>query len=61
MSEKDSDGDEIMAAAAIEAPDVSHMSKNDLCILLFACGLSNDPSDRAFAKACRDELARRKD
>lgn len=55
------DGDAIMAAAAIEAPDLSHMDKNDLCALLLACGMSDDPSDRVFAKACRDELARRKD
>lgn len=56
-----SDGDAIMAAAALEAPDVSHMTKDDLCALLLTCGMSNDPSDRVFAKACRDELARRKD
>lgn len=55
------DGDAIMAAAAIETPDLSHMDKDGLCALLLTCGMSNDPSDRAFAKACRDELARRKD
>lgn len=55
------DGDAIMAAASIDPPDLSHMDKRDLCALLLECGMSNDPSDRAFAKACRDELARRKD
>jgi len=43
-----------------QAPDLSHMSNDDLCALMLACGLSNDPSDRAFVKACRDELAKRK-
>jgi len=27
---------------------------------MLACGMSNDPTDKAFAKACRDELAKRK-
>ncbi|MES2973340.1 MAG: hypothetical protein V4757_07010 [Pseudomonadota bacterium] len=43
-----------------EAPDLSDMSTDDLCAMMLACGMSNDRSDRDFAKACRDELARRK-
>lgn len=44
----------------IEAPDVSHMSRDDLCALIVATGQSKDPSDIAFAKACVAELAKRK-
>ena len=43
-----------------ETPDLSGASDADLCRLMFVTGLSNDPSDKAFCKACRDELARRK-
>ena len=41
-------------------PDLSDMSNADLCQLMLVCGMSNDKSDQMFAKACRDELARRK-
>ena len=43
-----------------EAPDLTHMSQLDLLLLMRQCGLSDDPSDKSFAKACRDELSRRK-
>ena len=41
-------------------PDLSDMPTPDLCELMQACGISNDPSDKMFVKACRDELAKRK-
>jgi hypothetical protein len=41
-------------------PDLSHMSTDDLCQLLIMTGASHEPTDRAFAKACRDEIAKRK-
>ena len=41
-------------------PDLSDTPKNDLCALMLACGMSNDPSDKMFVRACRDELAKRK-
>lgn len=41
-------------------PDLSDMSTIELCALMMACGMSNDPSDKAFVKACREELAKRK-
>jgi len=44
----------------MSAPDLSMMSNDDLCALMLATGSSNDPTDREFCKACRDELARRK-
>ena len=40
--------------------DLSDMPTPDLCNLLLACGMSNDPSDRMFVRACRDELTKRK-
>jgi hypothetical protein len=43
-----------------EKPDLSATSAADLVALMTACGLSPDPSDQEFARACRDELARRK-
>ena len=43
-----------------ERPDLSNMTTDDLCGLMLACGLSDDKSDKAFAKACRDEIAKRK-
>lgn len=43
-----------------EPPDLSETPTQDLCGLMLACSLSNDPTDKAFAKACRDEIARRK-
>lgn len=43
-----------------ETPDLSGVPTGDLPALLIACAMSNDPSDKAFAKACRDEIARRK-
>ena len=43
-----------------EAPDLSDMPINDLCGLMLACSMSKDKSDQLFAKACRDEIARRK-
>lgn len=43
-----------------EQPDLSDMSSDDLCAMMLGCGMSNDPSDQAFVKACRDELAKRK-
>jgi len=49
-----------MADQKLEAPELDHMSTHDLCWLMLACGLSEDPSDKAFVKACRDELAKRK-
>ena len=44
----------------VEAPDLSGMDSDGLCAMLLMCGRSSDPTDRAFAKACRDELAKRK-
>lgn len=41
-------------------PDLSDTPTNDLCALMLVCGMSNDPSDKMFVKACRDELAKRK-
>lgn len=41
-------------------PDLSDTPTQDLCALMMTCGLSDDPSDQMFAKACRDELAKRK-
>ena len=43
-----------------QAPDLSDMTNDDLCSLMLVAGFSNDPSDKAFSKACRDELAKRK-
>ena len=43
-----------------EAPDLSFMSAADLVTLMGECGRSDDSSDKAFAKACRDELSKRK-
>lgn len=43
-----------------EAPDLSFMTTADLVALMGECGQSPEPSDQAFAKACRDEIARRK-
>lgn len=40
-------------------PDLSDTPTPDLCALMMACGMSKDPSDKMFAKACRDELAKR--
>lgn len=48
------------ARDSFELPDLSDMPELDLVMLMGQCGRSNDPSDKAFAKACRDELARRK-
>jgi len=44
-----------------EAPDLSDMPVSDLVPLMLACSMSNDKSDQAFARACRDEIARKKD
>jgi len=41
-------------------PDLSHTPTQDLCMLMMDCSMSDDPSDKMFAKACRDELAKRK-
>jgi len=41
-------------------PDLSHLSITEVCALMLQCGMSEDKSDRDFANACRDELARRK-
>lgn len=43
----------------MEQPDLSHMPTPELVMLMAACGSSDDPSDKEFAKACRDEIARR--
>lgn len=43
-----------------EMPDVSMMSDIDLIEMILACGMSSDKSDRAFAKVCVTELAKRK-
>ncbi len=43
-----------------QTPDLSSVPTQDLCGLMLACALSDDKSDREFAKACRDEIARRK-
>lgn len=43
-----------------EAPELSHMSVADLVILIGVCGRSDYQSDKDFAKACHDEIARRK-
>lgn len=40
--------------------DLSMLSNSDLVTLLVECGSSLDPTDQEFAKACRDELARRR-
>lgn len=39
---------------------LSSLSVNDICAMMLACGMSNDKSDRAFAKECALELAKRK-
>lgn len=49
-----------MTNQTFEAPDLGHMTTRELCQLMLACGSSNDPSDKAFVKACRDEIAKRK-
>lgn len=43
-----------------EAPDLSHMSIADLLYMARECMESGEPSDLEFARACKDELARRK-
>lgn len=43
-----------------EAPDLSHMTTDELCQLMIVCAMSNEQSDRDFAKACKDEIAKRK-
>lgn len=43
-----------------EAPDLSDVPTADLCDLMLVCAFNNDPSDRFFAAACRDETAKRK-
>ena len=45
---------------AFEPPDFSETSTDDLCGMMLACGASEDESDKMFAKACRDEIAKRK-
>jgi hypothetical protein len=40
--------------------DLSETTTPELIALMMACGLSDDPSNRMLAKACRDELAKRK-
>ena len=49
-----------MTEPKFEAPDLTSMSSDDLCTFMIACGMCEDPSDKAFVKACRDELAQRK-
>lgn len=44
----------------MDRPDLTQTSTDDIVVMLMTCGLSRDPDDQAFAKACRDELARRK-
>lgn len=44
----------------IETPDLADIPESDLCALMMACSMSDDPTNKAFAKACRDELAKRK-
>lgn len=46
--------------ADYQPPDLSHMSTDDLCHLLLMTGGSDHPTDKAFAKQCRDEIAKRK-
>ena len=46
--------------ADYKAPDLSHMSTDDLCQLLLMTGGSREETDKKFAKACRDEIAKRK-
>lgn len=41
-------------------PMLDHMSTADLVAMMGECARSDDPSDQAFAKSCRDEIARRK-
>jgi len=43
-----------------ERPDLSHMSVDDLAALLIGCSMSNDATDKQFAKFCRDEISKRK-
>ena len=43
-----------------EAPGLSHMSIADLLYMARVCMESGEPSDLEFARACKDELARRK-
>lgn len=45
---------------AFETPDLSNVPTSDLTGLMLACAMSDDPSDKALVKACRDEIARRK-
>ena len=44
----------------MERPDLSDVPTPDLVGMMAACGQSNDPSDKEFAKFCRDEIAKRK-
>ena len=44
----------------IERPDLSHTPTSDLAAMMIVCGMSNDPSDKQFAKFCREEISRRK-
>src|SRR5690606_14881707 len=41
-------------------PALKDMPTNELATLMMACTLSRDPLDKVFAKACREELKRRK-
>ena len=41
-------------------PAFQDMPVDDLVRLMMACSMSNDPTDKAFAKACREEIKRRK-
>ena len=44
----------------MEMPDLSDVPTSDLVLLMGSCAQSNDLTDKEFAKACRDEIARRK-
>lgn len=43
-----------------DPPDTSKMSLDELCAMLLLTGGSKDPGDQVYAKACREELAKRK-
>ena len=41
-------------------PALKDMPLADLTALMMACALSHDRTDQEFAKACREEIKRRK-
>ena len=44
----------------IERPDLSEVPTPDLVEMMVACAMSGEPSDKEFAKFCREEIKKRK-